>query len=111
VNYFKSKFSDLNEYEHLVLDFDSKTDYRESGSSVNLFLEALNGPFIKGLSPQEQICLRLLGQGLSLKEIALFMNLSLHTIPSYIAKIKDKSGIHFKNDLVKLGHRYGGTCL
>ncbi|HXF90919.1 MAG TPA: helix-turn-helix transcriptional regulator [Candidatus Nitrosotenuis sp.] len=52
------------------------------------------------LSRQETLCLKLIVQGKSLKEIAHFLNLSPRTIEDYVSNIRSKTGISSRSGLV-----------
>jgi DNA-binding CsgD family transcriptional regulator len=54
------------------------------------------------LSKREMQCLSSLSKAKTMKEIAEELSLSPRTVETYIEKIKNKSGLHFKNDLIKM---------
>lgn len=54
------------------------------------------------LSRQESVCLSLLAQGKSAKEIARLLNLSPRTVESYLATIKLKTGQPSKSSLIDI---------
>jgi DNA-binding NarL/FixJ family response regulator len=58
------------------------------------------GPF-DGLSRRESHVSRLLGQGLLPREIAVRLHLSVKTVGTYEARLKDKLGLKSKSDLLK----------
>lgn len=53
------------------------------------------------LSPRETTCMKYLTMGLTAKGIAQEMGLSFRTVEYYIQNIKDKTGIRYKNDLIR----------
>ena len=77
-----------------------KKDFR-----MDDFLKMLASNAQFQLSDRECVCLNLIGQGKTVKEIATALDLSIHTISSYINALKNKTGCHFKTDLVKLYHQ------
>lgn len=64
--------------------------------SANIGFE-INGIY---LAKQQRICAEFLLMGMSIKEIALRMNLSPRTVENYIENIKFKCGSHNRTDLI-----------
>jgi DNA-binding CsgD family transcriptional regulator len=64
-------------------------------------LKNANGNLVH-LSKQEAICLKFYTSNKTAKEIAQILDLSPRTIEYYINNIKEKAGIHYKTDLIKL---------
>jgi len=54
------------------------------------------------ITPQEVACLRLLLQGASHKQIASILNISPRTVETYIARIKQRSGLSSSKELENL---------
>lgn len=54
------------------------------------------------LSPREQQIVRLIGEGLSDKEIAHALGLSVRTVEGHLARIRDKTGLGARGALIRL---------
>ena len=67
-----------------------------------LFHKTLGTPI--HLPNHQAICLKLLAQGKSSKEIARVLNISHRTVEGYIAKITDESGCTSSKELIALYH-------
>jgi DNA-binding CsgD family transcriptional regulator len=86
-------------------------NYQEN---VNLFLKAtnldgckvnINGKNIR-ITPREKRCLELMSQGWSLKNIGKELLISPRTAETHISNIKQKTGYHYKQDLIKMHQDY-----
>ncbi len=53
------------------------------------------------LSPREQQIVRLIGEGLSDKEIATTLNLSVRTAEGHISRIREKTGLRSRSGLIR----------
>lgn len=84
----------LPEHEHVSV-FASQYD------SLSAFFkkESYKTQGIK-VTDKELVCLDLLSQSLSIKEIAKFLGISPRTVETYLNAIKNKSGLHYKTDLI-----------
>lgn len=60
---------------------------------------------IAQLSPREQQIVRLIGEGLSDKEIAHALGLSVRTVEGHVARIRDKTGLGARGALIRLALR------
>ncbi len=78
-------------------------------------LVSLNKPASKSpvdvLSDRELEVFRLIGEGLSTREIADRLNLSIKTIGTYMEKIKDKQGLKNYTQLVKMAANWSDKIL
>lgn len=54
------------------------------------------------MTAQEMACLRLLCQGATNKQIGQILHISSRTVETYITRIKERSGIAYRSDLVNL---------
>lgn len=91
----------------VILGKDSLADSLALISKMGLLISKENlsasiGSEMNGiyLSKQQQICAKFLLMGISIKEIALRMNLSPRTVENYIENIKFKCGCHNRTDLI-----------
>jgi two-component system response regulator NreC len=66
---------------------------------------------IYSLSSREREVLRLIGDGLTSREIASRLILSVNTIERHRANLMEKLGVHNRVDLVKLAMRHGLVAL
>jgi two-component system response regulator NreC len=66
---------------------------------------------IYSLSAREREVLRLIAEGLTAREIAGRLYLSVNTIERHRANLMEKLGVHNRVDLVKLAVRYGLVAL
>jgi DNA-binding CsgD family transcriptional regulator len=57
------------------------------------------------LSSREWECLNLWARGMTAKTMAIELGVSHRTVESYIEKIKDKTGLFSKRDLIALIHK------
>ncbi|MBX3332163.1 MAG: hypothetical protein KF722_17295 [Nitrospira sp.] len=57
------------------------------------------------LSPREQQIVRLIGEGLSDKEIAKALRLSVRTVEGHVARIRNKTGLGGRGTLIRLALR------
>ena len=72
-----------------------------------------NTPFIQkaSLSSQQTRCLELIGQGLSIKQIANQLGISTHTVETHVNNLKIKLGAPYKTDLIQLYRQGIGLAL
>lgn len=56
------------------------------------------------LTSREKECLSLIAQGYTVKNVALMLQISPRTVESHLANIKDKHGLHSKNQIVEMWH-------
>lgn len=63
------------------------------------------------LSPREQQILKLIGEGLSDKEIAKTLRLSVRTVEGHAARIRDKTGLGTRGALIRLAFLSNTTLL
>ncbi len=54
------------------------------------------------LTGKEMKCLRLIPSGISIKEMATFLNISPRSVETYLQRIKDKTGILTRSELISL---------
>lgn len=107
-DYFEEQKRGINIDETVLFTFPEIVSLEErSPKQIDLhhFMSQLIDSNLQ-LSPQEVNCLILLSEGKTIKEIALNLKLSPHTIRGYLEKIKWKTGAHFKTDLIKLATKY-----
>lgn len=93
----------------LVLNIFEKEDIAPDASKVTLdrkdmvlFHKSLGMPI--HLPNHQAICLKLLAQGKSSKEIARILNISHRTVEGYIAKMTDETGCLSSKELIALYH-------
>ncbi len=100
-NYF---FNSINKdtIDQLLLP----TILKESFSPLPNFLENGGILYKEGetilLTAREAECLHYFSQGYTIKEIAKTLNLSPRTIETFINKLKNKMGVYYKSDLIKV---------
>ncbi len=114
--YFKNKAADLIKKDKAKLAvYEDKFDLSYTGTTdknrnqflleINNFSDFLiadrNGKIVK-LTQRELQCLELISAGLTIKSTAQKLSLSPRTIETHINHIKDKAGVHYKPDLIKL---------
>ena len=63
------------------------------------------------LTPREREILQLMAEGLPNKQIALKLNISLHTVKFHVASILAKMGVQSRTEAVTLGVRQGLVLL
>lgn len=56
------------------------------------------------LTSREKECLSLIAQGYTAKNVARMLQISPRTVETHLAHIKDKHGLHSKNQIVELWH-------
>ncbi len=121
VEHFKIKFTDniLTKLQKYLVLYEKGSDLSlpnlpknkmESNSqNIRAFLKAtgintgaaINGEFIH-LTERERQCLKLMDRGHSSKSISRELLLSPRTIETHINNIKQKTGYHYKYDLIQL---------
>ncbi len=87
-----------------------KSEYTQQESpSISKLLRSIDPKLIATkyhskveLSPREFEVLSIIGSGYTTKLAALKLNISIKTALYYIERIKVKTGLHFKSDLIKL---------
>lgn len=100
-------YSVMGRLERFAKEFELKTGRFEiSKENTFLFPKAIifgeSSSLLGDLSPRELHCLTRWAQGQTIKEIANDLNLSPHTIQTYLKRIRDKTGLHSKAQLLSL---------
>lgn len=114
IRYFEVKSSEifsrsLKNFNIILPKYHEELDLSEIGivlpstkvESYN-FLDSCNSE--QNITPKEQECLGLIAQGYTMKLAALKMQISHRTVEQHLRNIKDKFGLHTKNQLVDLWH-------
>lgn len=96
---FRKKFSrNLIESEYLR-DESLLLDKTENSLKSNHMLENLQANSL--LSQREMEILAIISRGYTAKTIAYELNITLSTVNTYIERIKIKTGLHFKTELIR----------
>lgn len=94
IPYFHQKIVSLNEKNGLI-QFESELDFENN--NLSKFTDKL-------FTLRERECVSLIAQGYTMKSAAIQLQISPRTVEQHLRNIKDRYGLHTKNQLVDFWH-------